>query len=328
MRSRRILCRGIAGFLGALSLVNAVAGIATTRLNANGWWLDLRPLPDAMALVVQLAGAAALLAIGLGIRLGPRGRTLVAGTVVVLALCVLRNAVQFYVLLWRGTIDAGFPVPLSLPLFAILIWIAKVSAGAPARVTSSAKRRESWGAAGVACAAMLVTPLLGIVFFGETDYRRPADVAVVFGARAFADGRASDALADRVRTACDLYRQGLVAKLVFSGGPGDGPVHETQCMRRLARDAGVPDDAIFLDPDGVNTLATVRNTSTLFRSLGATRVLAVSHGYHLPRVKMCYQRHGLEVYTVPATQARTLRAMPFLVVREVAAAWAYYLRGE
>jgi len=301
MRSRRILCRGIAGFLGALSLVNAVAGIATTRLNANGWWLDLRPLPDAMALVVQLAGAAALLAIGLGIRLGPRGRTLVAGTVVVLALCVLRNAVQFYVLLWRGTIDAGFPVPLSLPLFAILIWIAKVSAGAPARVTSSAKRRESWGAAGVACAAMLVTPLLGIIFFG---------------------------LADRVRTACDLYRQGLVAKLVFSGGPGDGPVHETQCMRRLARDAGVPDDAIFLDPDGVNTLATVRNTSTLFRSLGATRVLAVSHGYHLPRVKMCYQRHGLEVYTVPATQARTLRAMPFLVVREVAAAWAYYLRGE
>ena len=327
MRTQHVICRGIAGFLGTLSLLNAVAGIASARLNANGWWIDLRPLPDAMALLIQLAGAAALLAVALRIRLGTRSRAAVAGTLLVLSLFVLRNAVQFYVLAWRGTIHAGLPVPLSLPLFGFLLWVAKVSLETPPESRSRCERREAWAAAAVACVAMACTPLLGIMFFGTTDYRRPADVAVVFGARAYADGRPSDALADRVRTACELYHQGLVGKLVFSGGPGDGPVHEAECMRRVARQAGVPSGAILLDPNGLNTRATVRNSSQLMDSLGATRVIAVSHGYHLPRIKMCYQRHGIEVYTVAATQARTLRAMPLLVAREVVAAWAYYFRA-
>ncbi len=56
------------------------------------------------------------------------------------------------------------------------------------------------------------------------------------------------------------------------------------------------------------------------------RVLAVSHAYHLPRVKLAYRRQGWDVYTVPARETRTLRQMPFLTVREVAALWAYYFR--
>jgi uncharacterized SAM-binding protein YcdF (DUF218 family) len=164
-----------------------------------------------------------------------------------------------------------------------------------------------------------------MLFFGTTDYRRRADAAVVFGARAYADGRPSDALADRVRTGCDLYHQRLTPRLVFSGGPGDGSVHETEAMRRMAIALGVPDDAILLDPGGINTQATVRNTDALFKREGIRSVLAVSHAYHLPRVKMCYQRKGWDVYTVPAEQKYILRAMPFMVAREVAAMWVYYL---
>jgi uncharacterized SAM-binding protein YcdF (DUF218 family) len=328
MRARRAVYRGIAGFLGGLSLVNAVAGVADARLNANGWWVDLRPLPAPLAFTIHIAGAAALLAVALDVRLHGQWRTAVTGMVLVLAALVLRNVTQFYGLAWRGAIDPWLPVPLSLPLCAVLLWIAKMSAGTFSGRSPKNRRRENWAAAAVAGVAMALTPLLGILFFGTTDYRRPADVAVVFGARAYADGRPSDALADRVRTACDLYRQGLVKRLVFSGGPGDGVVHETESMRRLAIASGVPDGAILLDRKGLNTAATVRNTCPLARTLGATRVIAVSHAYHLPRVKMCYQRHGLEVYTVPATQQRTLRAMPLLVAREVAAAWAYYFRGS
>jgi len=54
--------------------------------------------------------------------------------------------------------------------------------------------------------------------------------------------------------------------------------------------------------------------------------MTVSHFYHLPRVKMTYQRFGLIVYTVPADEAYTLTKMPFLVAREVIALWSYYLR--
>jgi len=45
-------------------------------------------------------------------------------------------------------------------------------------------------------------PLALMLFFGNTDYRRPADAVVVFGARVYASGKLSDALEDRIRTGC------------------------------------------------------------------------------------------------------------------------------
>ena len=64
----------------------------------------------------------------------------------------------------------------------------------------------------------------------------------------------------------------------------------------------------------------------LFEQNDLQRVLAVSHFYHLPRIKMSYQRQGCEVYTVPAVESYPLTQMPFFVLREVAALWVYYLR--
>ena len=97
-------------------------------------------------------------------------------------------------------------------------------------------------------------------------------------------------------------------------------------MRGIAMSAGVPGDAILLDEAGVNTDATVRNTVEAFSQLEIRRVLVVSHAYHLPRVKLAYQRAGWDVRTVPARQSRRLRNEPIYVAREIVAIWAYYLR--
>jgi vancomycin permeability regulator SanA len=178
----------------------------------------------------------------------------------------------------------------------------------------------------VACSCAVCFTVAQMLFFGKTDYRRPADAAVVLGARVYADGRLSDALADRVRTACQLYRDGLVRRLIFSGGPGDGTIHETEAMKRAAIGLGVKAENIWLDKTGVNTQATVRNTEALLQECHASRVLVVSHAYHLPRVKLAYQRDGWDVFTVPARESYFLRQMPYNMAREVAALWVYYLR--
>jgi len=162
--------------------------------------------------------------------------------------------------------------------------------------------------------------------FGKTDYRRPADVVVVLGARVYADGHPSDALADRVRTACQLYRSGLVKKLLFSGGPGEGAIHETEGMKRMALQLGVKPRDILVDEGGLNTQATVKDTEAICSRLHFSRILVVSHFYHLPRIKLAYQRDGWEVFTVPAKESYLLRQMPYNIAREVAALWVYYLR--
>jgi len=55
------------------------------------------------------------------------------------------------------------------------------------------------------------------------------------------------------------------------------------------------------------------------------RILAVSHFYHLPRIKMTFQRYGAEVLTVPCGTSVS-SDMPFNLIREDLAFWAYYLR--
>src|SRR5258706_51852 len=170
--------------------------------------------------------------------------------------------------------------------------------------------------------AAIPSPLAQISLSGAPDYRRKADLIVVFGARAYANGRPSDALADRVRTGAALYRAGFAPRLVFSGGPGEGALDEPAVMARYAESLGVPESAILRDPLGINTESTVRNTAALG---DRQRVLAVSHFYHLPRIKMTFQRYGMNVYTVPS-ETTVRQGMPFNLVREDVAFWAYYLR--
>jgi uncharacterized SAM-binding protein YcdF (DUF218 family) len=96
-------------------------------------------------------------------------------------------------------------------------------------------------------------------------------------------------------------------------------------MARLARREGVPDEAIVLDPVGTSTRATGGNVAVLVRRGGFSSVLAVSHGWHLPRVKMAFERAGVTAFTVPARESRALARTAAFVTREAAALWTYWL---
>src|SRR5206468_652167 len=139
-------------------------------------------------------------------------------------------------------------------------------------------------------AFVVALPLLQMAFFGTTDYRRPADAIVVFGARVDPGPRASIALADRVTTASELYREGLARTIIMSGGVESSGYDETKVMRDLAIAQGVPTEAILMDPGGVSTEASVDDTTVLFGARGFATVLAVSQFYHLPRIKLAYAR--------------------------------------
>jgi uncharacterized SAM-binding protein YcdF (DUF218 family) len=93
-------------------------------------------------------------------------------------------------------------------------------------------------------------------------------------------------------------------------------------MRLIALGKGVPESAIRIDQKGVSTRATATQVMGMLQP--RSRVLAVSHGYHLARVKLAFRQEGHEVYTVPAEETRTLSALPYFVAREVVALWAYW----
>jgi uncharacterized SAM-binding protein YcdF (DUF218 family) len=338
------LPRGLALFLGGFSLLNLLGELRTPGFDANLWWIDLHFLPRVLGRAVLFTGAVWLISFAIWSPRSRWRRVVTFASAATLGLAALENVLQFYWLLVRGSLTSHLPMSLSLLVFGALTLIgvaavrradARFDGGGTSKFEDAdqASRGRLDRQAGslphamfVCLACALAFPILQIFCFGKTDYRRPADVVVVLGARVYADGRPSEALADRVRTACGLYRDGLARKLILSGGPGDGSVHETEAMRRMAMQLGVRSEDVLLDRAGLNTQATVNNTRTLLTGLHASRVLVVSHFYHLPRIKLAYQRAGREVYTVPARESYPFNPHPYNILREVPALWVYYLR--
>jgi uncharacterized SAM-binding protein YcdF (DUF218 family) len=315
--------RVLAFWFGSLSLVNVMASLRHPAFDPNFSWIDLRFAPKVAGQMFLLTVGGVLVWQGLRPTSGGWRRTLSLVAVAIAAIVAVLNAIAYYRIWDTGAIAPRSPVPLSF-LIAILLGLICLSIIRPA---PSPPRRASYAAiAAVSFAFVGGLPLLQMAFFGTTDYRRPADAVVVFGARVRSDGAASLTLANRVRTASELYREGLTDTIVMTGGIEPTGIDETIVMRDLAVQLGVPSEAIILDPGGDNTNASVANTVRVFRDNGLHHILAVSQFYHLPRIKLAYARAGLDVWTVPARTSLVPRTWA-IVAREIPAFWLYYLRA-
>lgn len=287
------LMDGVRIFLAVMLLVDAVRSFLT---------------PDAslLAVLVRMPGGRALPsidAIFLGAAFLIRHR-LAALVLVAHAVLSVINIAEFYLLRSQGLPAAALPFSI-LTLALLLGGIARTFYDGPTG-------RWTWSAAGAALAGPMLL-LLHLFSFGATDYARPADAIVVFGARAYADGSPSLALADRMRHGVRLFHQGVAPQLILSGAPDEVPT-----MRRLALRWGVRESALVLDSDGVNSYATLAN-------LKSGAVVAVSHYYHLARIKLTARRMGIACVTSPCAMSRRLAKEPYFVARECAAFVSYYL---
>ncbi len=312
--------RGVAFFVGGFTLVNTVGLLRDGSFDANMWWVAVPYVPKLGAAILLAAAGVAFVAYAVAPAMAPWRRWLTVALVAFFAAAAVYNAVDFYRVWAAGQIAPGVPLPLSAVVAALLCYVLWAALRDPAP--------RGWPAAAVLCAAAaacaLAFPVAQVYFFGMTDYRRAADVAVVFGAQVHDDGRPSTALRERMATAEQLYKDGLVSRILVSGGVGDSGYNEALVMRDMAVQAGVPAEDVVIDSNGVDTDATVHDTRPFFGGEGWDRVLAVSQYYHLPRIKLAYAGAGWDVLTVPAPASERTGAM---VVREIPAFWAYYLRA-
>ena len=316
-----IVARGTALFFGVFSLANAVGALVAGR-SENVWWVDLSFLPGPLPWVAGLITAVVFVEYGFKPVMDFARRQLTTGVAVALSAVAVFNAWMFFRVRASGAIETAATIPFSLLLVAVFAGIAAAAwLGEP----DADSTRERIAVIGIAVFVACLFPLAQVAFFGSTDYRRPADVAVVPGARVYADGRLSASLADRVDTAVDLYDDGLVSSIIMSGGTGASGIDEAAAMREHALAAGVPVSAVVMDSEGVDTDSTVRNTVGLVPR--ESTILVVSQPYHLPRLKLAFRAEGRDVYTVPAVESRPIAKTPLFVVREIPGFWVYWARS-
>jgi vancomycin permeability regulator SanA len=324
------LARGAALFLAIFTLIGLVGELRGRTTDLSLWWVDIRDLPDLIRLPLLALFAGLLLAWAVRTDPGTSLRRATSALCIIFGCFALRDTARYASVVGGGLVRPVAPVPLSLLIAAGLAVLAVAAIRPRPSPGASGWRRTAIAVVAAAGSWAIVFPLAQMLFFGTTDYRRPADAAVVFGARVYATGQPSPLLADRIATGIELYRSGLVGTLVMSGGDGADGFNEARVMRDQAIAAGIDPAAILVHPAGNSTVATVDDSLALLaaRGLGSVpaRVIAVSQAYHLPRVQLAFGNGGIDVLTVPAADPVPIGEMPVLVIREVPAFWAYYLR--
>jgi uncharacterized SAM-binding protein YcdF (DUF218 family) len=141
--------------------------------------------------------------------------------------------------------------------------------------------------------------------------RVPAcDAILVPGCPAHPDGTASTCIERRVRAGVAAFHEGLAPRLVFSGGAAHNGVVEARAMADFARELGVPDGAMLIEPYARHTTENIRNTAYLLEPFGWRRVLIVTDALQLPFAFVLAQQAGLVPYARlahPDLPAREIR---------------------
>jgi uncharacterized SAM-binding protein YcdF (DUF218 family) len=106
--------------------------------------------------------------------------------------------------------------------------------------------------------------------------------------------------ADRVIHTVQLYKLGLVEKILISGGTGsltsaDEP--EADKFRKAMLLMGIPDDAVIIENKTRNTAESAIAVRSMLKDLGysPTDCLLVTSAFHMRRSLACYRKAGVPV---------------------------------
>lgn len=320
----RGIARGTAFFFGCFSLINTlVSQFGSSRLE-DIWWIDLSFLPAPVVTLLSICLAFLLVAFALKPHMRNARKYATTGISAIFACIALLNALSYYHGLALGEFTTQAPFPFSLVMFVVFAGIALAVFFMHAY---QSKIGEYIVALLIVLLWLVLFPLAQIELFGRTNYESKSEMAVVFGARVYPNGTVSATVRDRMDTALDLYKRGIVKKILITGGVDADGIDETKGMLNYGISQGVPASAFVRDNKGDNTDASVKNTTEYFRQHDITKVLAVSKYYHLPRIKMAYRAEHFNVRTVPAFEPLPIVGESFTVMRELPAFWVYWLRS-
>ncbi|MFE6662612.1 vancomycin high temperature exclusion protein [Streptomyces sp. NPDC057697] len=155
----------------------------------------------------------------------------------------------------------------------------------------------------VAC-VLVLAPSAWTHAVADARIRTTADapaqqVAVVFGA-GLRQGRPSPYLANRLKAAAELYRDGKVKVVLVTGDNSRKEYDEPDAMRTYLREHGVPDEHIVSDFAGFDTWDSCVRAKKIF---GVDRAVLVSQGFHIRRAIALCRTAGIDAYGVGVAAA-------------------------
>jgi uncharacterized SAM-binding protein YcdF (DUF218 family) len=166
--------------------------------------------------------------------------------------------------------------------------------------------------------------------FGSRELAKPSDCVVVLGAAAYG-AHPSPVFEERIRHAIDLYQRGLVSKIVFTGGHGNGAAYaESEVGARYALRMGVPAHDILTESRSRTTQQNLVEAKALMDAAALRSAVIVSDPLHLKRAALMAKDLGITAVTSPTTTSRYRSAQTKFrfLLREVYFLHHYLITGH
>ncbi|KKU52748.1 MAG: hypothetical protein UX74_C0009G0026 [Parcubacteria group bacterium GW2011_GWA2_47_10b] len=110
----------------------------------------------------------------------------------------------------------------------------------------------------------------------------------------------------RVLAAVEMYKAGLVDKIIFTGGKASGEQYpsDAESMRRyfLKKYPDIPEDKIILEEESLNTQENAEGVGAILEKYGIQNAALLTNSYHLDRAKKIFENQGIEVSGFPAEE--------------------------
>lgn len=122
---------------------------------------------------------------------------------------------------------------------------------------------------------------------GNTKLTR-FDAIIVLGSPVDSDGNPRPEQLARVTEAVREYQRGVAPRLILTGGPTHHHFVEARVMARSAEAQGIPESAIFLEPEAMNTVQNACYSAQIMKDHGWRSAEIVSSRWHLPRAELIF----------------------------------------
>jgi len=151
--------------------------------------------------------------------------------------------------------------------------------------------------------AAAVAVIAGLVLWGalarhfapaSNTSRERFDAIIVLGYPADSDGNPTPTQLARVTEAVHEYERGVAPRLIMTGGAAHNNFVEAKVMARAAEAQGIPESAVFVEPQARDTIENACYSLRIMKAHGWGSAEVVSSPSHLPRAGLIFSRMPIE----------------------------------
>ncbi|HIK08346.1 MAG TPA: YdcF family protein [Trichormus sp. M33_DOE_039] len=150
----------------------------------------------------------------------------------------------------------------------------------------------------------IASTAMSIYLYGNHTQNLKADAAIVLGAAVWGE-EPSPVFRERINHAINLYKNGDVNQIIFTGGVGDqNEAAEAIVGKNYAIQQGVKTDDILIETLSRTTQQNLKNAGAIVSHHKLTKCLIVSDPLHLKRAVLMARDLGIDAHPSPTPTTR------------------------